>query len=40
MTAELRPMSLGEILDRTFQIYRQMIRISGFATEARLPPCA
>jgi hypothetical protein len=35
MTAELRPMSLGEILDRTFQIYRQKFLL--FVSIAALP---
>jgi len=38
MTATLRPMSLGEILDRTIQIYRS--RFSLFAALASIPALA
>ncbi len=38
MTATLRPMSLGEILDRTFQIYRS--RFLVFVGIAALPAVA
>lgn len=40
MTARLRPMSLGEILDRTFQIYRskfwELLGIAALGTAASL----
>ena len=38
MTATLRPMNLGEILDRTFQIYRS--RFLVFVGIAALPAIA